>query len=277
MTEQAQTSDNFCYRHPKRQSFVLCQRCGRTVCPDCQTPSFVGVHCPECVREARQSAPRTKSAIVTSLRRGSGPVVTYSIIALSVLVYLLQWITGGDAGPVTRTIAYAPLFTLSQPWTMLTAIFAHGSIIHLLFNMYSLFVFGPALEQALGRARFLALYLIAGFGGSVAVLLLDPLSWVLGASGAIFGLMGAFFIIQRRMGGSSPQLLIVIVLNLVIGFVLPNVSWQAHVGGLIVGGLVAWINLRTRQRQQQRLQVLLLAGLVLVLCGIALIRFFELF
>ncbi|MCU1405247.1 MAG: hypothetical protein JWQ43_1550 [Glaciihabitans sp.] len=201
------------------------------------------------------------------------PVITYSIIAVAVFVYLLQMLLGNL---ITLQLIYYPPFTLSQPWRLLTSVFAHGGILHLLFNMYSLFIFGPVLERMLGRVRFLAMYLLAGLGGSVAVLLLAPTSSVLGASGAIFGLMGAFFVIQRGVGGSSnPALLIVIGLNLVIPFVIPNsnISWQAHVGGLVVGALVAFIYTKTRARRQKTLQIAALVGVAVLLVALILARF----
>lgn len=257
-------SADHCYRHPDRQSYILCQRCGRTICPECQTQAAVGVHCPECVREARQSAPRTKPAVVTALSRArrEGPIVTYALIGVTLLVYVLQLVTGGA---VTSAFAYAGVLTPSEPWRMITTMFVHSqsSIFHILFNMYSLWIFGRILEQMLGPWRFLALYMLSGLGGSVAVLFLMPDVWVVGASGAIFGLLGAFFVIQRGLGSNSRQLLIVVALNLVIGFVVPGIAWQAHVGGLLVGSLVAFILMRTRQRKQQRTQILLL-GAVLV-------------
>ena len=273
MTDSSGTSGNTCYRHPDRQSFVLCQRCGRTICPACQTQAAVGVHCPECVNEARASAPRTKSRARTAFRSSSDqPVITYSIIAVTVLVYLLQWISGNA---VTSQIIYAPFLTVVEPWRMITSIFAHASPVHLLFNMFSLYIFGPVLEHALGRARFVVLYLLAGFGGSVAVLLLAPMTNVLGASGAIFGLMGAFFIIQRSFGGTNRSLLIIIGLNLVFPFLVGgNISWQAHVGGLIAGGLAALIYTKTRNRRQKNQQILLLVGLAAALVAIVLVRVF---
>lgn len=279
MSDASHDPENFCYRHPDRQSFVLCQRCGRTICGECQTPAAVGFHCPECMRESRQSAPRTRLRVVTALRSTStAPVVTWSIIALCVLVFIIQYLTGGpNAGATTRALVYFPPITELEPWRMLTALFLHGSFLHILFNMYSLLIFGPILERSLGRWRFLTLYLLSGLGGSVAVLLMAPTSAVLGASGAIFGLLGAFFVIQRRLGGNNLQLIIVIGLNLVIGFVLPNIAWQAHVGGLVVGGLVAFVFLRTRavaKRNEQRLLLLaVLAGLVvLTVVGVLLLH-----
>lgn len=277
MSDVSHDPANYCYRHPDRQSFVLCQRCGRTICGECQTPAAVGFHCPECMREARQSAPKTKPRVVTALRSGSNaPVVTWTIIGLCVIVYLLQLVT---QGAVTNALFYHPVLTEYQPWRMLTSLFVHSeqSFLHIVFNMYSLLIFGPILERALGRWRFLALYLLSGLGGSVAVLLIEPRIGVLGASGAIFGLLGAFFVIQRRLGGNSLQLVIVIGLNLVIGFVIPQIAWQAHIGGLIVGGITALVFLRTREalkRNEQRLLLAaILAGLiVLTVIGVILLH-----
>jgi membrane associated rhomboid family serine protease len=266
---------NYCYRHPDRQSFVLCQRCGRTVCPSCQTQAAVGVHCPECVKEARQSMPRTQPRVMTALRSSNQPVVTYSIIALCAIVYVLQLVTGGA---VTNALLYYPPLTYTEPWRMITALFVHSqsSFLHILFNMYSLFIFGPMLERMLGRGRFIALYLMSGFGGSVAVLLIAPGTAVVGASGAIFGLLGAFFVIQRKLGGNNLQLLIVIALNLAIGFVVPGIAWQAHVGGVVVGAAVAFVYLRTRNVRQKPLQIALVAGIGIVLVVLSLLRLFVL-
>jgi membrane associated rhomboid family serine protease len=162
---------------------------------------------------------------------------------------------------------------------MLTSLFVHSdqSFLHIIFNMYSLLIFGPILERALGRWRFLAQYLLSGLGGSVAVLLIEPRIGVLGASGEIFGLLGAFFVIQRRLGGNSLQLVIVIGLNLVIGFVVPQIAWQAHIGGLIVGGITALVFLRTREARKRNEQRLLLAAIlagliVLTVIGVILLH-----
>lgn len=268
MSDQSGRSDNFCYRHPDRESYILCQRCGRTVCAECQTQAAVGVHCPECRQEARQSAPKTKPAVVTAINRvrhGGGPIVTYSILAIMVVVYLLQQVTGGT---VTGALAYHPGLTESQPWRMLTSLFVHsqGSIFHILFNGYALWLFGRMLEPSLGRWRFLTLYLLSGLGGSAAVLWLSPNTWVVGASGAVFGLFAAMFVIQRGLGGNATQLLVVIGLNLVIGFIPgSNISWQAHLGGLVVGALVALVFMKTRSPRQSGRQRLLLSGVLALL------------
>jgi membrane associated rhomboid family serine protease len=266
------SSDNFCYRHPDRQSFVLCQRCGRTICPSCQVQAAVGVHCVDCARQNQQVRPKPR--IVTAFRRTSTqPVVTYSLIGLSVLVFIAQSIPG-LGGVVTSALQYAGLYTQPrtgaplEPWRMITSVFAHASILHILFNMYALYIFGQMLESMLGRGRYLVLYLLAGFGGSVAVDFIAPGNLpVVGASGAIFGLMGAFFVIQRRLGANTTQLLVLVGINLVIGFI-PNfgIAWQAHVGGLIVGGVIGLIyhsTLRVDQRGRQTwLLIAVAAGLV---------------
>ncbi len=228
------------------------------------------MHCPECVREARQNTPKRAPGIVTAFRSSSNqPVATYTLIAVNVLVFILQLATN-DA--VTKALYYAPVLTEARPWTMLTAAFVHLGIIHLLVNMYSLFIFGPIIERLVGRARYLVLYLIAALGGSVAVLLLAPTGAVLGASGAIFGLLGAFFVIQRRLGGNNVQILIVIVLNLAIGFFISGISWQAHIGGLVAGAAVAFVYLETRQANQRNAQALMVAAIAVALVAITVVR-----
>lgn len=214
--------------------------------------------------------PRTRPAVVTSMRsaiRGDAPVVTYSIIGLTVFVYILQFVTQQVVG---AALVFAEPLISTEPWRMITPALVHSpsSIFHILFNMYSLFVFGPVLERMLGRWRFLALYVLADFGGQVLVLFLAPSSQVLGASGAIFGLLGAFFVIHRRMGGNTIQIVIVIVLNLAIGFIVPGIAWQAHVGGLLIGALVAFIYLMTRARSRRYLQVVLVAAVAIGLVGL---------
>ncbi|PXA72226.1 rhomboid family intramembrane serine protease [Cryobacterium arcticum] len=281
MTGLPGTAANFCYRHPGRQSFILCQRCGRTICPECQTQAAVGVICPECMREQRQNAPRTKSAARTSFNRLTAPgqpVVTYSIIALTLVVFVLQLIPGLG---VTDRLLYAGIYSYPgsfEPWRMLTSVFVHstGFIFHVLLNMYTLWIFGQILERMLGRGRFLALYLLSGLAGSLGVLFLaSPLTPVVGASGAIFGLMGAFLVIQRKLGGNATQLLILVGINLVIGF-LPglNVAWQAHVGGLIGGAVIGLIFVQTRQRSKRTQQLVLLGGFAVLLVALSLTKLF---
>ena len=278
MTDAPERSSDTCYRHPKRESYVLCQRCGRTICPDCQTPAAVGVQCPECVKEGRASQPRVRrgSRIGRVFRPGDRtPVVTWSIVGVTIVVFIAQLLTGGPmGGPVTGYLAYWAPLSPEMPWTMLTYVLVHGGFWHIVLNMYSLIVVGPILELSLGRWRFLALYLIAAFGGAVAVLWLAPGSPVVGASGAIFGCFAALVVLQRGLGGNPTMLLVVIGINLVLGFVPGfNVSWQAHVGGLVAGAAVALVFFATRHRRRRGLQWGLLALVVAILLAATFARF----
>ncbi|MFT2707771.1 rhomboid family intramembrane serine protease [Clavibacter zhangzhiyongii] len=280
MTDSPRTAADRCYRHPDRQSFVLCQRCGRTICPECQTPAAVGVICPEDMKEQRRTAPRTRAPFVTRMTRSSAPVVTYAIMAVCAVVWILQVLPlVGDL--VTTSLWFAPVYgSLAsgdyEPWRMLTSAFTHSpsSILHIVLNMLSVFVFGRVLEPMLGRARFLALFLVSALGGSLGVELIgaamgEPLQAVVGASGAIFGLMGGYFVLARKLGGNVGPLLGVIVLNLLLGFVIQGVSWQAHVGGLVTGAVVALVLLRTRAERQRGTQIGALVGLAVGILAMA--------
>ncbi len=283
---QAEIDSEYCYRHPDRQSFIHCQRCGRTICPQCQTQAAVGVQCPECVREGRQQVAASRPGLFARLiGSGSTPIVTYVLIALCVVLYVAQWVTGGA---LTNAWALDPRFIASQPWRLITSAFLHSTslIPHLLLNMYALFIFGPALERFLGRVRYLALYLVGALGGSVGVVLLYPL-WVatnhassewlggflawspaLGASGAIFALMGALLVLRKAMGLQLTQILIVVVVNVAFGFIAPGIAWQAHLGGLGIGAAIAAVYLATRRPEQKARQIASVVGIGL---GIAVI------
>lgn len=233
------------------------------ICPECQVESAVGFLCPDDAGGTPKQLSRQRS----KLRLGERPRLTVSLIALNVLVWFIQ------LSPVGQTVeiyfAYTPLATTIAPWQMLTAAFLHGSWLHLLFNMYTLYIFGQVIEPMLGRARFLALYLIAGFGGSVAVLLFsNPSSSVVGASGAIYGLMGAYFVLLRAIGERSGQLTGLIAINLIFSFISPGISWQAHIGGLVVGAAVAAVYAGTRKPEQKTLQTVGLAFLVVGLLAL---------
>ncbi len=266
---------NYCYRHPDRQSWVLCQRCGRTICGQCQNQAPVGVHCPECTREASRNAPRTKPRILSAFSGSSGrPVATYTLVGINLVVFLLMFVTGGTGGTVGQHLFYYPPWTIAEPWRLVTSLFAHAGLFHILFNMYALFLFGVALEAMLGRVRFLVLYFLSGLGGSAAMMVLAPGTPVVGASGAVFGLFSAFFIIQRRLGVNSTQLLVVIALNLAIGFFVPGIAWQAHLGGVIAGALAGLVFMATRRRSQHGLQALGLIGVFVLVLAALLSRYF---
>ncbi|MDJ0377427.1 rhomboid family intramembrane serine protease [Cryobacterium sp. PH31-L1] len=276
MSDLPTSAANFCYRHPGRQSFILCQRCGRTICAECQTQAAVGVICPECMKEQRKSAPRTKPAVLTRLTGSGQPTVTYSIIGITLVVYLLQFVFGNQ---ITDVLRYAGVYSLPgtfEPWRMLTTALVHGGLFHVLLNMYTLWIFGQLLEQLLGRGRYLTLYVLSALAGSLGVLFLaDPLTPVVGASGAIFGLMGAFLVIQRRLGGNATQLLVLVGINLVIGFIPSfHIAWQAHIGGMIGGAVLGLIFVQTRRIRQKSLQNGLIAAFAALLVLLSLARLF---
>ena len=270
MSNPAYDSDNTCYRHPDRQSFVLCQRCGRTICPECQTPAAVGVHCPECVREQRAQFAANRRATgpsgMTVARRRFAMLdqkATVVIVAVSVVLWLLNEVSGGV---VNAWLSYWTPLVGTQPWRLVTGLFVHSSFFHILFNMWAVWIFGRMLENILGTWRFVALYFLAGLGGDLAVSLLTPGTPVVGASGAIFGLFAAFFVIQRSLGYNAVQLLVIMGLNLVVGF-LPgtNISWQAHVGGIVLGFVTGFVFSKTRNVRQRGLQIGLLVAEAVVL------------
>lgn len=285
--------NDVCYRHADRPSLTLCQRCGNTICPECQTVSAVGVLCPACVREARgsssQRAARSSRVAARRFADPELPIVTYAIMALCVGIFLAQLLSSslGDNG-VTEALWYAPAFSLPdaaavgfvgvtfEPWRMITAVFTHSTsfLFHILFNLFALWLFGRQLEQILGRAAFLVLYLFAGWGGSLMVMLwvyADPASIripTVGASGAIFGVLAAMFVAYRAARVNVTSLAVLIGINLAIGFIPgASISWQAHLGGILVGGATAAVLLATRgpRKRQARLWSLIGMGAVLLL------------
>ena len=280
--------DNFSYRHPDRQSFVLCQRCLRTICPECQTPAAVGVICPECLRDqqkaqtpAQRKAERRWSRPRAIAAQGGRPVVTYAIIAVTAFVYIVTLIPGFGT-TVRNTFAmfapalYPELMGTSQAWRLLTVLLVHANIWHIGLNMLALWMLGRSLEPLLGHARFLTLYLISGLGGSIGIALLGFDTIAVGASGAIYGLFGALLVIGRHIGANITGIAVILGINLVMSFVplifgRSLVSWQGHLGGLIAGVLVGFIFARTRRRDQRRLQIALLVALTVGLLALLLV------
>lgn len=228
-----------CPRHPDRVSYVRCKRCDRPACPDCQRPTDVGVLCVDCEQELSRAQAGARPRTAMGGRMGGGaPVVTYALIGLCVLAF-----AGQTLAPqiVEQWGIFAPFRALAMPWTFLTAGFLHGGVLHLALNMYALWIMGQFLERTLGPVRFAALFLVSVLGGHTAVYVLaDPMgySWLtgtVGASGGVFGLFAAAFIVNRRMGGQVAQIGVLIALNLLITFTVPNISWQGHLGGLVLG------------------------------------------
>jgi membrane associated rhomboid family serine protease len=250
-----------CYRHPERFTAIRCTRCNRPICNECMIPAPVGFQCPECVSAA--SAQTRQPTTVSGAPMIQRPVVTYSLIGISVGVFLLQMLAGvnsvaGDWGMWPIGIA-----ANGEWWRLLTAAFLHGSFLHIAFNMYVLFALGPTLERILGHTRYLLLYILSAIGGSVASYLISNMNTVsVGASGAIFGLMGALVVAGRRLKYDVTQVLVLLGINVVIGFVSPGVDWRAHLGGLITGAIVAAIFVFPAPRYRVPIQV---GGIVLLL------------
>ncbi len=227
-----------CPRHPDRVSYVRCQRCGRPMCAECQRPAPVGIQCVDCVSlGARATAPR---ATFGEGRVSARPVVTLTIIGLCAAAFLAQVAVPG----FTRDLQFVPVLGADEPWRFLSAAFLHAGLLHIGFNMVALWMVGPFLEASLGRARFVTLYLLAALGGSAAMVVAaratGDLWWtgVVGASGAVFGLFGAVLVVLRRTGRSAQGIVGVIVINVILGFVVQGIAWQAHLGGLVVGALL---------------------------------------
>lgn len=235
-----------CYRHPSRETGVSCSNCGRPICPDCMTTTPVGMRCPECSKQ------RTK--VMRMRDMATVPRLTYALIAINVVVFLTEGsftLTGQPSGKIYEegalfgSIRGFPTLGVAhgQWWRIVTSGFMHEDLLHIGFNMYVLYILGQMLEPALGRLKFGTIYAVSLLTGSFGALLVTPHSPTVGASGAIFGLMGAAAVemrarqipvMQSRIGG-------LILLNLIISFTLPGVSWGGHIGGLIGGAVAALV------------------------------------
>ena len=233
-----------CYRHPSRETGVSCSSCGNPICPDCMTPTPVGMRCPDCSKQ------RTPVKTLRSI--AVDPTATYVLIAINVLVHFGSRSAGG--GAVYRDLVlFGPLVGPGgEWWRLLTTGFLHGDQFHLLMNMVALFFLGRMLEPALGHVRFLALYFASLFAGSFGAVLLSPTEPVVGASTAIFGLFGAAIVMARNRGIDlvSSGLLPILGLNLLITF-FPgfNISIGGHLGGL-AGGLLAAVAIEALGRRR---------------------------
>ena len=235
-----------CYRHPDRETALHCSNCGRPICAECMTHAAVGIRCPVCAGKA------------TPLQRAGftmphAPLVTYSLIMINVAVFALTNRVGGGGGAFgfgsadlnslgQRLVLFGPAVAHGQDYRLLTAAFIHYGVLHIAFNMYALFILGTAFERYAGHLRFAVVYFTAALAGSFGALILTPHSATAGASGAIFGIMGALLVFERQRGIALMQSPIVgwIVINLIITVSIPGISIGGHVGGLIGGGLAGF-------------------------------------
>jgi membrane associated rhomboid family serine protease len=225
-----------CYRHPSRETGVSCSNCDRPICPDCMTPTSVGMRCPECAKQ------RTKVKTIRSVE-GTERVAT-ALIAINILVFLASGapLFGDSAGNEIYRQGGLYGFAVNHGhdyWRLISSGFLHVNLLHIGFNMYILWFLGQMLEPAIGSRRFVTIYFVALLAGSCGALILSPNSFTVGASGAVFGIMGAAFIELRNRGIDPFQTQIgpLIVFNLAISFVFSGISIGGHIGGLIGGAL----------------------------------------
>ena len=227
-----------CVNHSNQVTYVRCSRCENYICTDCMRSASIGYQCPSC---ASDSTP-----VIKGINRNrfipnqKNTQVTKFLSILLIVIFLFQELTGTLL--VKSFALFAPLVTSGEWWRLITAGFLHGSIIHLLFNVYILWVLGSQLENIVGKAKFILIYFGSLLGGSLASYLFSPFgSYSIGASGAIFGLMGAMLIVGRKRNLDISQITTLVVINVVIGFVLSGIDWRAHLGGLAAGAFITWV------------------------------------
>jgi membrane associated rhomboid family serine protease len=230
----------YCYRHPSRETFVSCSECGRPICAECMTPAPVGQRCPEHSGKP-QGTKRISSGVRRGAFEGTGALMTKTLLGANILVYVITAAQGAGLNSpggslFEKWVLFGPLVAEGEWWRLITSAFLHASILHIAFNMYFLWLVGSAVEQALGRGRFLLVYFVSALAGSAGALVHTPARPVVGASGALFGILGAALVLERQrnyvLGGSAAAL---IVINLILGFTLSNISIGGHIGGLIGG------------------------------------------
>jgi membrane associated rhomboid family serine protease len=257
-----------CYRHPDRETGVSCSNCGRPICPECMTSTPVGMRCPEC---ARQTTKVRVGQGAFSPTAGKMPA-TIALIGINVIVFLVE-LAGGGAGSLNGggTVIHdaglhGPDIANGDWWRVITGGFLHAGFLHLLLNMYVLYVAGSILEPGIGTPRFLGIYFVSLIAGSLGALIVDPNSFTVGASGAIFGLMAAVVVVARGRGVEqiASQFGLFIVLNLVLTFSISGISVGGHIGGLIGGAVAAGLVILVERRMSGR------PGFTLELVGIVL-------
>ncbi len=243
-------TETVCYRHPDRRAGVRCQRCDRPICPACMNSAAVGFQCPSCFNEGVKSIPRKRTAL-GGVARANNQVVTLTLLVLNVLVFIA---VRSGSPRVLQDLVLVPVFVESEPWRLITSAFTHVQIFHILSNLFMLWMLGPQLEQMLGRLRFAVLYLVSGLGGGIAVWLLSsPIGATLGASGAVLGLVGALLVISRAQGQDISWIISYVAVTALLSFIVPNISWQGHLGGFVTGAAIAWLYLQDTKRRRAKI------------------------
>jgi membrane associated rhomboid family serine protease len=253
-----------CYRHPGRETNVHCSNCGRPICPDCMTVTPVGMRCPECARE------RTRvTRLAPGLRLGSAPA-TYVLIVINVIAFIAEIgagasLTAGGGSIFFDGALNGPEVADGEWYRLVTAGFLHAGLFHILFNMFALYILGSLLEPGIGTPRFLAVYFVSLLAGSFGALLLTPDSFTVGASGAIFGLMSAAFIVARHRGVEqlAGQIGFYILINIFFTLGVAHISVGGHFGGLIGGALCALLIVFAERRARRPVELETLGMLAL--------------
>ena len=272
-----------CYRHPGRETYVSCVRCGRHACPDCTRSASVGQQCVDCVGQGARDTRQLST--VFGGRLAAGAVVTWTLVAINVAVYLVTWIRPGIVNDL-EMLGYASYgaggsmhgVAAGEWYRLITSAFLAGpsglGFVDILFNMWALIFVGPALEGLLGRMRFLTVYLLSAVGGAVMYYFLAPQNYpAVGASGAIFGLFGAWFVVARRLRLDSRGIVALIAINLALSFWFHNtIAWQDHIGGLLTGALLTAAYVYAPRKNRAIWQALATISVLAVLVIAVLVR-----
>ncbi|GAA2580063.1 MULTISPECIES: rhomboid family intramembrane serine protease [Streptomyces] len=276
-----------CYRHPDRETGIRCTRCERPICPDCMVNASVGFHCPDCAagRTPGATGPAPSASRPRTLAGGTVAadphLVTKILIGINVAVFIaVQALPSSFLGDMVLIGRWPPApfvptegVAEGEWYRLVTTVFTHQEIWHIGFNMISLWFLGGPLEAALGRSRYLALYLVSGLAGSaLTYLLASPTTATLGASGAVFGLFGATAALVRRLNADMRPVVVLLVINLIFTFTWGNIAWQAHIGGLVAGVLIGFAMLHAPRERRTLVQYGTCAVVLLVVVGLTLLR-----
>lgn len=278
-----------CYRHPDRETGISCTRCERPICPECMVSASVGFQCPDCVRSGSGTGHSPGANQPRTVAGGSltadPRLVTKILLGLNIAVFVAVLAVGDRLVGALDMLGLAldpgrlELVGVAQGqwYRLLTAVFLHQQVMHIAFNMLSLWWLGPPLEAALGRVRYLALYLLAGLGGSALSYLVAAQNQPsLGASGAIFGLLGATAVLMRRLNYDMKPVVILLGLNLVFTFAWPDIAWQAHLGGLVVGAAVAYGMVHAPRERRDLVQAATCAAVLVAIVAVVVVRTVQL-
>lgn len=277
----AQPETPACARHSDRPTRLRCTRCDRPACPDCLREAAVGLQCVDCVNEGRRSV-RTARTLVGAEVSDGRPIVTLVLIALNVLAYVVTVVQSGSpmnndrAGLFSATSMVPELTAQGEWWRVLTSGFMHFGLIHLALNMAVLYVVGQHVEQELGKLRFSVVYFLSLLGGSAAAFYFGTVCQELaGASGAVFGLMGALLILWKRQRRDISTIVVVVGINLVSNL-FTNASLLGHLGGFVIGGLLTLAMLKAPAKNRNLYQIAAVVAAVVLLWGMFWLRATEL-